>query len=167
MAGDHRDPRAAAVRNRFLQVFGGPELPVPVDAIAEDLLGLAVAERELDVSGVLVPAQRRIWLKADEPAERKRFTLAHELGHWVCQCLEGRGEDVMCRAADLADAATRANEREANIFAAELLMPEDAVRAAWAGEESVEACAGTFGVSGEAMGWRLFNLGLVEERPIS
>lgn len=42
-------------------------------------------------------------------------------------------------------------------------MPEPAVRSEWAGD--VEACAERFGVSGEAMHWRLFNVGLVAEGP--
>jgi hypothetical protein len=55
---------------------------------------------------------------------RRRFTLADELGHRVCQCLEGRAAPVMCRAEDVAPIADRALEREANVFAAELLVPE-------------------------------------------
>jgi Zn-dependent peptidase ImmA (M78 family) len=46
-------------------------------------------------------------------------------------------------------------EREANVFAAELLMPEAEVRAA-GGSVPAER----FGVSGEAMRWRLFSFGL-------
>ena len=42
-----------------------------------------------------------------------------------------------------------AQEREANVFAAELLMPEPAVRSVWAG--SIPKCATMFGVSEEAM----------------
>ena len=64
---------------------------MPVDAIAEDLCGLVVEEvRDLDVSGMLIPAERRVYLNAVESPRRRRFTLAHELGHWVCQYLEGR-----------------------------------------------------------------------------
>ena len=39
--------------------------------------------------GMLLPSERRILVRADEPEPRRRFTIAHELGHWVCQCLEG------------------------------------------------------------------------------
>ncbi|GIU94949.1 MAG: hypothetical protein KatS3mg012_1406 [Gaiellaceae bacterium] len=95
----YEDPRAHAVRERYLATFGGPELPVPVEAIAEDLLGLRVEEAwDLDCSGMLLPAERRIVLNAREkaigrdtpPLRRFRFTIAHEIGHWVCHCLEGR-----------------------------------------------------------------------------
>jgi hypothetical protein len=160
-----RDPRAAALLRRYHERFGGSlQPPVPVEAIAEDLLGLTVAESEsLAVSGMLLPAEREIWLNATEPAPRRRFTLAHELGHWVCQVLEGRGAPVMCRADEVGVGEGRALEREANVFAAELLMPEDLVRQDFDG--SAASTAERFGVSDEAFGWRLYNLELTEVRP--
>jgi Zn-dependent peptidase ImmA (M78 family) len=154
---------------RYRQTFGGELIPVPVESIAEDLLGLRVGERDdLDCSGLLVPAQRRIWVNAREAAEspgRRRFTIAHELGHWVCQVVEGHRAPVYCRPADLTETADRALEREANVFAAELAMPEPLVRREFEGHPAVEAMAARFDVSEAAMHWRLFNLGLVPERP--
>jgi Zn-dependent peptidase ImmA (M78 family) len=165
LAGPVRDPRAAALLRRYHERFGGSlQPPVPIEAIAEDLLGLSVAESEsLDVSGMLLPAEREVWLNATESSERRRFTLAHEVGHWVCQVLEGRGAQVMCRADEVGVEEGRALEREANVFAAELLMPEELVRRAW--QDDADSAAVRFGVSGEAMGWRLYNVGLVAERP--
>lgn len=96
MAGEVTDPRAHALRERYQALFPNGDLPVPVDAIAEDLLGLWVEEvDDLDCSGLLIPAERRIVLRADEPQSRKRFTLAHELGHWVCQVQEGHTAPVI------------------------------------------------------------------------
>jgi Zn-dependent peptidase ImmA (M78 family) len=130
---------------------------VPVEAIAEDLLGLYVEEVDLDgVSGLLYPADRLIHLNASDAPTRRRFTLAHEVGHWICQVQEGRSAPVMCRAEDLSPGADRALEREANVFAAELLMPEAAVRSA-VGDPFA---ADRFAVSGEAMRWRLYSFGL-------
>jgi hypothetical protein len=94
----------------------GDEPPVPVEKIAGDLLGLDVLESEnLVVSGMLLPARHETWLNAAEPEARRRFTLAHEFGHWVCRCLKGKVAPVMCRPKDLSEAADRALEREANI----------------------------------------------------
>ena len=103
---------------------------MPVESIAEDLLGLAVEARELEVSGMLLPAERRILVNAAEPETRRRFTIAHELGHWVCQCVGAESpQPVYCRAEEVGvDPEARALEREANIFAANLVMPEAAVR---------------------------------------
>ncbi len=44
-----RDPRADDLRAHFHALFGGEELPVPVEAIAEDLLGLSVEEAGLGI----------------------------------------------------------------------------------------------------------------------
>jgi hypothetical protein len=164
--GPVTDPRADALRRRYHELFGGEKLPVPVEWIAEDLLGLSINEdEELPVSGMLLPAERQIWSNAVEAQEspgRRRFTLAHEVGHWICQCLEGRAAPMYCRSEDVAASADRTLEREANIFAAELLMPEAAVRA---DANKVEALPTQFGVSDEAMRWRLYSFGLIEERP--
>lgn len=162
MSGPVTDIRAGVLRRRYQERFGGAELPVPVEAIAEDLCGLAVEElRDLEVSGMLVPAERRIYLNMSEPEQRRRFTLAHEVGHWVCQCLDGAAAPIYCRAAEIGlDPSVKALEREANVFAAELLMPEPAVRGTWSGDP--DESAERFGVSGEAMRWRLYSFGLGE-----
>ena len=162
----YTEPRAHALRARYHDVFAAPELPVPVESIAEDLLGLRVQEAPMSgISGFLYPAERVIFLNASDTPQRRRFTLAHELGHWICQHLEGAREPVYCRHEDVTAAAPpdRAREREANVFAAELLMPEPAVRAAWNGNTLVASAA--FGVSGEAMHWRAYSFGLVSEAP--
>jgi hypothetical protein len=159
MSSKYDEPRAHKLRESYHAAFGGDELPGPVESIAEDLLGLAVEVRDdLPVSGILLPSERRIFIRSDEPEPRRRFTIAHELGHWVCQCLEGVTNAVYCRAEEIGvDPQAKALEREANIFAANLIMPEAAVRDA-GGENR-------FGVSDEALAWRLYNLGLVEEKP--
>lgn len=160
---DYTDARAHELRARYVATFGGEEVPVAVRAIAEDLLGLHVEEVQLDgVSGLLYPPQRRILLNARDGEARRRFTLAHEVGHWVCQCADvDDAPEVLCRAEDVTlDPDARAIEREANVFAAELLMPEPAVRGAFDGDADV--CAERFGVSGEAMRWRLYSFGLAE-----
>jgi hypothetical protein len=179
-ASSYADPRAHALRDRYERMFGGPMIPVPVESIAEDLLGLRIDERMLEWSGMLLPAERTIVLslaesaRNDPPLRRHRFTIAHEIGHWVCHCREGRAatlEPTYCRATDIGNDVDRALEREANIFASQLLMPESSVREVW--DEPavqhhpypVEAVAARLDVSPSAMGWRLFNLGLVEVRP--
>jgi Zn-dependent peptidase ImmA (M78 family) len=163
MAHSYDEPRAHQLREAYRATFGGDELPVPVEAIAEDLLGLAIEVRaDLPVSGMLLPAQRLIVLRSDEPEARRRFTIAHELGHWICQALEGDMQPVYCRAGEIGvDAATKALEREANIFAANLLMPEPSVRSAWQTTGTVAGVATRFDVSPEAMEWRLHNFGFV------
>ena len=174
MARTYEEPRAHAVRERYLSLFGGPELPVPVEAIAEDLLGLRVEQEwGMEHSGMLLPAERKIVLNAAEaprdeaPLRRFRFTIAHELGHWICHVVGAeRPAAMFCRAKDISEDADRVVEREANVFAAELLMPEPAVRVAWQELGDVAACAARFDVSPTAMRWRLYGFGAVSDRPV-
>lgn len=58
-----------------------------------------------------------IWINRNSPNDRKRFNLAHELGHLVMHL---RSEDL--------DKAEDQKEREANEFAGEFLMPESQCR---------------------------------------
>lgn len=53
-----------------------------------------------------------VFLNGALPLERKRFTLAHELGHLVMH----------------PSGSTRNGEEQANVFASELLMPESGIR---------------------------------------
>ena len=38
----YTEPRAHELRDRYLTTYGGDEIPVPVESIAEDLLGLRI-----------------------------------------------------------------------------------------------------------------------------
>jgi Zn-dependent peptidase ImmA (M78 family) len=138
-----------------------------VESIAEDFLGLRIEHADMDCSGMLLPSRRLIRINASEtPQRRHRFTIAHELGHWICHALEGANpEESYCRAIDLSGATERPLEREANIFAAELLMPEPAVRSAWHELGDADALAARFDVSPLAMRWRLYSFGLVADPP--
>jgi len=168
MPGPVTDVRAGVLRRRYHQLFGGAEIPVPVEGIVEDLCGLVVeGVGDLDVSGMLIPAERRIFLNAAESELRRRFTLAHELGHWICQCLAGQTGPVYCRSEDLGVGVGRQLEREANVFAAELLMPEPAVREQVAHTLSVPELSERFAVSQEAISWRLYNFGFTRDAPVS
>jgi hypothetical protein len=152
----YREPRAHGLRTQFQALWPDEgRFPVPVDAIAEDLLGLRVEEVPLPgKSGLLYPGERRVLLNA--PPVRRRFTLAHELGHWVCQCISGSTRPLYCRAEEVVE-SERARKRKANVFAAELLMPEEAIRA---------TAGNIFGVSDLAHRWRLYSFGLAECPPV-
>lgn len=53
---------------------------------------------------------------------RRRFAIAHELGHWELHAKENQ-LGALCKEADLRDYRNSPLEAEANIFAAEFLMP--------------------------------------------
>lgn len=163
----YADPRAHELRERYVATYGGDEIPVPVESIAEDLLGLRIEEDDLgECSGMLIPAERLIRVNASEamsgdtPTRRHRFTIAHELGHWICHANGMEDAPTYCRSQDVSQDTDRALEREANIFGAELLMPEAAVREAWAAFPDASKVASRFAVSSLAAQWRLYSFGL-------
>ena len=165
----YSDPRAHALRAEYLAAFSGEEVPVPVESIAEDLLGLRIEERDLgECSGMLIPSERLILVNASEamsgdtPTQRQRFTIAHELGHWICHAngME-QAAPTYCRSQDVSQDTDRTVEREANVFGAELLMPEAAVREAWASFSDASKVASRFAVSSLAAQWRLYSFGLL------
>jgi hypothetical protein len=168
----YTDPRAHELRERYVATFGGDEIPVPVASIAEDLLGLRIEEDDLgDCSGMLIPGERLIRVNAaeamsgDTPTQRQRFTIAHELGHWICHAQGVDAAPTFCRSQDVSQDTDRVLEREANVFGAELLMPEAAVREAWAAFPDASTLASRFAVSSLAAQWRLYGFGLVEQPP--
>jgi len=124
----------------------------------DNLVGM-IAKRGQDVT-MLVN-------QADPPA-RKRFTIAHELGHHFLHLHDRDGEfvdgDANLFREDRANpdevSPERAREIQANRFAAALLMPEDAVRREWPLLRSVDDMARLFNVSVAAMGIRIDQLGL-------
>lgn len=125
------------------------------------------------LSGLLLPAKRRIWVNATETrrsAGRRWFTIAHEIGHWRLHREIGDGVHVrFCRSDDVGGTSRHlkqaaAIEREANRFAAALLMPEDLVRREVRDQGlNVLGLARSFGVSGQAMHIRLEALRLLPD----
>jgi IrrE N-terminal-like domain len=172
-------------------MWDGESLPVPLETIADSHYGLLVREEielarmvglddAVHISGLLVPGPREIWIDAEEALRwpgRRRFTIAHEVGHWVLHCeREGSGDEaVHCRTETLSEQGTTdeedarptppqphyppPRERDANRFAAALLMPRALVEVEHAYLDGDERrLANAFGVSVLAMEWRLWFL---------
>ena len=99
-------------------------VPIPVEGIAEMLdLKIESVPIEGEHSGQLLWREQKIFVNSLQPRQRQRFTVAHELGHFI---LHSTNATSFC----LVRALGR-EEREANYFAARLLMPTEAVRDAW------------------------------------
>ena len=93
---------------------------------------------------------------------RKNFTVAHEIGHFVLPGHENA--DLVCTSAEVGNWSISAKEfeREANEFAAELLMPEGFVREIMGRSEPslqlIERIASSCEASMSAAAWRFCHL---------
>ena len=103
-----------------------------------------------------------IGVNEDQHPNRRRFSIAHELGHAVLRHEAGYYLEFFDAELGEPPNYRYADEREANAFAAALLMDERWLREDWAkGPRNAVTLAKRYSVSSEAMSFRLMNLGLV------
>jgi len=108
-----------------------------------------------------------IGINADHHPNRQKFTLAHEIGHYLLHAEEGFHVDEKSPIAFRDGNSGLANdswEVEANQFAAALLMPEKFLREDFrklshkSAEDAIEDLAQKYGVSMQAMSFRVQSL---------
>lgn len=125
------------------------EPPVDLSQII-DGEGFHYEESEIQGDGYSILNDKRIVINSDNPyIPRKRFTIAHELGH----CIIPWHDDVtMCQIDDYYTAKNRLDiqEKEANVFASELLMPADWMKDNIEDMEGLEIDKLIFSISGKA-----------------
>lgn len=157
---DRIRPDEAAIVRRFMA-----HQPVKVGELATEL-GLSVVRSPLEpkISGLIrpsdhAPAGFEIRVNKYEVPERQRFTVAHEIAHYLLH-RESIGQGVVDNVLYRSGLTSR-KEAEANRLAAEIVMPEEAVRAALKrsglrpSELAAEELARVFKVSAPAMKVRL------------
>lgn len=118
-------------------------------------------------AGIVVLNENRL-SELEESEGLRRFTLGHEVAHWILHATDARagtlpldpGGRTWCRSGSPAQ-----TERQAEMFAASLLAPEDQVRTRLAADRrggwaEVYSLAETFMVTPTAMQIRLEELGL-------
>lgn len=161
-------------------IWDGERLPIPIDDIVDSVYGLLV--REVDdmrsapgapelapgqsLSGLLLASRGEIWVNADEARKwppRRRFTIGHELGHWVMH-RDGQ-QSLFCRHTSVDEEQVTPPpvahdiEEEASAFAASLLMPSWlVVREHARCDGDISTLCGTFDASGAAMTRRVADL---------
>ncbi len=162
--------------NSILEEFKVKDLPVPIEKIILNR-GLEIKAYDLgeNVSVVLVinNGKGTIGYNPRESKVRKRFTLAHELGHYEVHREDidngifiDKGFKVEFRN-QASSTGEVLKEQEANAFAAALLMPEKLLRKEiknhdfdMSEDTSVKELAKLFNVSMIAMTYRIDNLNL-------
>ena len=166
--------------DELLRESGFIDPPVDVEGLArtKDVVVRYVAAPD-DVSGLLLKKGERVVIGVNRKhhVHRRRFTIAHELGHWLLHCdpaerpLHVDQQLVYFRDDKSAEASDR-KEISANAFAAALLMPRESLLADLDGrpidvndDTAIRRLARRYQVSTQALTLRLVNLGLVEGWP--
>ncbi len=138
---------------------GAPLAPINISKAIE-LYGLKAYDVDFKgqgISGAFDRSKMEIYVNSSDPYVIKIFTLAHELGHYLLH--KDVKNDVLFR--EKGKHGREKIEREANTFAAELLMPEAAIKIYWPITENIQQLADKFSVSYVAMRNRLHQLGLI------
>lgn len=134
------------------------QFPVPLISMANDM-GISVYQTDKlpnSVSGLIAKEDDGffIYVNNNHPITRKRFTIAHELAHFIKhksileeegQHIDGAKTVILMRSDD-----HNKIEKEANELAAEILMPEEEFEKEWKKAETIEEVAEVFGVSVQA-----------------
>lgn len=175
-----------ALAERVRTRFTAGDIPVPIDTLIANLGGevrtvpfeqnqseaMVRPGRAGDEKGPRFVVELIAYDESDygSPEQRRRFTLAHELGHVFIHLRFDPTRPDPIREEFRDDRWFRRSngqaEDDANEFAAALLMPETAFRERWSGdggndEARVTAAATTFNVSRQAARWRAKWLGLM------
>tara|TARA_R110002020_G_scaffold31481_2_gene98089 strand:+ start:2171 stop:2689 length:519 start_codon:yes stop_codon:yes gene_type:complete len=146
------------------------DFEVDVYKIASNL-SIVIHEKSLsnEISGLLIIKDGKvvIGVDSDQGIQRKRFTIAHELGHYYLhrQFKSTFVDEVFARSG-----SSNQVEREANAFAAALLMPKELIIKAikvnnWQtiDDDEILSLAKKFNVSGVSMTYRLVNLNIIDQ----
>ena len=172
-----RRRRIESMIEELLAGYEITEAPVPVERIAK-AKGARIFYQSLEdnVSGFLYrdKTQAVIGVNTHHAPARQNFTTAHELGHFLLHEQEQLHVDHEFRVRlrdDVSSLGTNDDEREANFFAASLLMPkrfleEDLETEEYfdlLGDDFLSDLSRKYGVSTQAIVNRLKNLGYIQE----
>lgn len=166
--------KPAEAARQLLKSHGALTAPIDVRHLAAKLkIDVLYEDLDDDISGFLLLKNNKPYIainKSHHP-NRQRFSLAHEIAHFVLHSNPQKSlfVDRLVYFRNVASKSGEVREEiEANTFAAELLMPEFLLRNELKnyGEELDEndifKLANAFGVSSEAMGYRLANLNWIK-----
>lgn len=157
-----------ALVTRILKLKPGLTLPIPLEALCSDLDIFSVADLETEgFEAALitdeVKSKGAILVAKGRSRQRRRFSVAHELGHFLIPAhMPPADGQFLCSAEQLRQLSAKDQDRrarmevEANRFAALLLMPPPMLRthlrqARQPRIEQLVALAETFDVSKDAM----------------
>ena len=140
----------------ILQKYGLQKIiPIRLGQLCREL-GIKICHTEsIHIDGTLLihKGQKIILVSLSLPHERRRFTVAHELGHYLLS------HQRAAFSLDSPESWCCKDERAANAFAAEILMPKIAIQSLHY-KHTTRDLAKIFKVSSLAMQIRLEELGI-------
>lgn len=172
-----RRSRAERRAEELLRQHGVTAPPVDVEALAAaEGAEVRAVKASAELSGLLAREGDRIVIGVNENhhINRRRFTVAHELGHWLLHMKQEPNplfvdEQMVYFRDETSSKAVDPQEIQANTFAASLLMPRDFLRDDLRGrpfdindDVQVGRLARRYRVSVQALSIRLTWLGLVD-----
>lgn len=128
------------------------------------------AEYPRDISGAIIKDDDdegyTIYVNKDHPKSRQRFTIAHEIGHYISYLCDSYSKQELDKNKGFEDQLMYYRkdgnisnaEIEANLIAAEILMPEERVKVMARDNLTIEQMSEIFFVSQAAMTIRLQTL---------
>ena len=155
--------RAEAKAREVLRENFVTEPPVPIEQLVTNYDLQAVeadfSPKYSNVAGFINLENKQVVLNRSDAGTRQAFTLAHELGHWLLHPqLRDQPETLIVLRQPLGRTGGDPLEREANCFAANLLVPRDFLIQYIT--YPVSTIAKAFGVSPDVIEFRLANTGL-------
>lgn len=150
----------------LLSEYWDGTIPVEPEQIARKIGIRVVPEFQIEsgVSGIISMEDGKPVIRYDmtDAPVRQRFTIAHEIGHYVGGHLKSLNACFRDTRKSFSTGQTDWREAEANNFAAELLVPAKWLKYVIAEKKihDVTRLANLFNVSEAAMGYRLKNLGI-------
>ena len=158
-----RRKAAIALAQRLLRAANAVQAPVSLRVVVghlqkdHDITLVPMNDVSSKVSGLLVQCRTEedeysvIGYNEKHPWCRRRFTIGHEIGH----LLMGH----TCEGRDVTDASH--NEREADIFASELLLPSELIKKDFRSTPDLQLLAKKYIMSKEAVTRKLMDLRLL------
>lgn len=159
----------ANITEKIIEDLATNTFPIPIIKILKELDFLVISQKlEPTLGGYIAISNdikkkygndKIVCINSDDQLGHQRFTLAHELAHYLFDF-----DDTMNEFFDTYDTRNEMNERErlANKFAANLLMPEKEFEKVYKSGKSIRDIQEYFEVSQTAVIRRICELNLVQ-----
>jgi len=125
--------KAVKESQKILLAFGVDSPPIPLtDIVSAYGLNIVYADfspltKGNEIAGFIDFEKKKIFVNKDDSPNRQRFTIAHELGHYILheEYVKDESKYKVLLRRPLNNRDYTKEEQEANCFAANLLVPKD------------------------------------------